>query len=168
MLLNFILHIKARSNSHLRDWIRLATRHLRLSTLECGCAPFSLATNPPPEMLQVRTNLQTRVILSEVLEAKDLTLHTKLIYRIKTQSETPTSKPLGNHRRKTLASSFASQTSLRMTAFGGCSDFVSLIPKMWVMQKEHRRTPKRFAHASLRARSQVQLRNEDAEIFYQK
>ena len=96
-----------------------------------------------PEMLQVGTNLQTRVILSEVLEAKDLTLRTKLIHRIKTQSETTTSKPLRNQRRKTHASFlrqtqdklFASQTSLRRTAFGGCSDFVSLIPKMWVMKK---------------------------------
>ena len=59
-------------------------------------------------------SFQKRVILSGVLEAKELTLPAKLIQPVKTQSETTTPKPLWNQRRKTLASSFASQTSLPM------------------------------------------------------
>ena len=59
---------------------------------------------------------------------------------------------LGNQRPKTIARFlrqtqdrlFAPQTSLRMTAFWNSSDFGSMIPKKWVMQREYRRTPKRW------------------------
>ena len=47
---------------------------------------------------------------------------------------------------QTFVRSFASRTSLRMTAFWVCSGFEDLIAKTW-MERGFRRTPKRFAPA---------------------
>ena len=94
---------------------------------------------------RVGKDFQKRVILSRVFEAKDLALRAKLIQRSRTQSKPTNSKHLWNQRPKTLVRFFASQTPLRMTAFWSRSQVSNAKPaKMWVMEREHRRTPKRM------------------------